>query len=141
MKEGIIPVHIDDEISSLSAIVLNDDFYNFMMQGRRLVSEISILDAAYLIPFKMFAWIDLTNRRAAGEHVNERDLKKHKNDVFRLLEIIPEGTSIAVNGLVREKVAEFLERIKEEPLALQQIGVSISKEQGISLIENIFIYK
>lgn len=115
MKEGIIPVHIDDEISSLSAIVLNDDFYNFMMQGRRLVSEISILDAAYLIPFKMFAWIDLTNRRAAGEHVNERDLKKHKNDVFRLLEIIPEGTSIAVNGLVREKWQNFWKELKKNP--------------------------
>ncbi len=33
VEEGIIPIYIDDEISSLSAIMLNDDFYNFMMEG------------------------------------------------------------------------------------------------------------
>ena len=27
---GIVPLHIDDETSSLSAILLNEDFYNFM---------------------------------------------------------------------------------------------------------------
>ncbi len=31
---SIIPIHIDDELSSLSAIMLNDDFYNFMLEGR-----------------------------------------------------------------------------------------------------------
>lgn len=138
VKEGIVPIHIADDVSSLSAIVLNDDFYEFMMRGRRLISGISVLNAAYLIPFKMYAWIELKNRKDAGEHVNERDLKKHKNDVFRLLEIIPDGIQIRIDGLVREKVIEFLERIKDEPLALQQIGVSVSKEQGISLIESIF---
>ena len=25
--KGIIPIHIDDEVSSLSAILLNDDYY------------------------------------------------------------------------------------------------------------------
>lgn len=138
VEKGIIPIHIDDDISSLSAIILNDDFYDFMMKGRRTVSGVSILDAAYLIPFKMFAWIDLTDRKTAGEHVNERDLKKHKNDVFRLLEIVPEGIQIPVSGLVQEKVLMFLERIKGEPLFLNQIGLSISKEQGIELIKSIF---
>jgi len=37
IEEGIIPIHIDDDTSSLSAILLNDDFYKFMMSGRRVV--------------------------------------------------------------------------------------------------------
>ena len=32
----------------------------------------------YLIPFKMYAWLDLKNKKQNGEHVNEKDLKKHK---------------------------------------------------------------
>ena len=36
IKEGIIPIHIDDDTSSLSAILLNDDFYEFMMSGRKV---------------------------------------------------------------------------------------------------------
>ena len=46
------------------------------------------MDAAYLIPFKAKAWMDLTDRKAAGEHVDSKNIKKHKNDVFRLTELI-----------------------------------------------------
>jgi len=37
VEEGIIPIHIDDDTSSLSAILLDDDFYGFMLKGRRLI--------------------------------------------------------------------------------------------------------
>ena len=30
VEQGIIPIYIDEDTSSLSAILLNDDFYNFM---------------------------------------------------------------------------------------------------------------
>ena len=138
VESGIIPIHIDDDVSSLSAILLNDDFYDFMMKGRRTVDGISVLDASYLIPFKMYAWIDLSDRKARGEHVNEKDLKKHKYDVFRLLEIIMADESIEVSGMVKESIGIFLDRIQEEELSLAQIGLSISKEQGIQQIQNLY---
>ena len=34
---GIVPLHIDDDTSSLSAILLNDDYYQFMLEGRKKV--------------------------------------------------------------------------------------------------------
>ena len=77
VERGVIPIFIDDDTSSLSAILLNDDFYDFMISGRKVVDGIGLLGAEYLIPFKMYAWINLVDRKAAGEHVNERDLKKH----------------------------------------------------------------
>ena len=52
---GIIPIHIDDDTSSLSAILLNDDFYRFMLEGRETIDGVTILSAEYIIPFKMFA--------------------------------------------------------------------------------------
>lgn len=138
VEAGIIPIHIDDDVSSLSAILLNDDFYDFMMQGRRTVDGISVLDAAYLIPFKMYAWIDLSDRKARGEHVNEKDLKKHKYDVFRLLDIITDNEIIEVSGMVKESIRIFLDRIQGEELSLAQIGVSVSKEQGIQQIQSLY---
>lgn len=138
VEEGIIPIHISDDISSLSAILLNNDFYQFMMQGRKIVDEICILDAAYLIPFKMFAWIDLTDKKKRGEHVNDRDLKKHKNDVFRLLEIVPDNLSIDAKGFVLESIQTFIQRIQNEPLALAQIGLRIEKEQAIERIIKMY---
>lgn len=47
IEEGIIPIHIDDDTSSLSAILLNDDFYKFMMAGRRVVDGIGVLGAEH----------------------------------------------------------------------------------------------
>ena len=86
----------------------------------------------------MYAWIDLSDRKARGEHVNEKDLKKHKYDVFRLLDIITDNEIIEVSGMVKESIRIFLDRIQEEELSLAQIGVSISKEQGIQQIQNLY---
>ena len=135
---GIIPIHINDDISSLSATLLNDDFYGFMMQGRRNIDGISVLDASYLIPFKMRAWIDLSDRKARGEHVNEKDLKKHKYDVFRLLEIVTPDETVKVIGMVKDSINAFLDRIQEEELPLAQIGLSINKDQSIQQIQNLY---
>ena len=105
---GIVPLHIDDDTSSLSAILLNRDYYQFMLEGRKTVAGISVLDAEHLIPFKLYAWLDLKDRKARGEHVNERDLKKHKYDVFRLLQIADRSVPIKTGGLVNENISRFL---------------------------------
>jgi len=139
VETGIIPIHIDEDVSSLSAILLNDDFYEFMLNGREVINGICVLGAVHLIPFKMFAWLDLVERKAKGEHVNDRDLKKHKYDVFRLAEIIPTDVLIPVRGLVAESIDRFTERIQEEPLSLAQIGLSITKEQALTLFNNIYV--
>ncbi len=139
IETGIIPIHTEEDVSSLSAILLNDDFYEFMLKGREVIDGICVLGALYLIPFKMFAWLDLEERKAKGEHVNERDLKKHKYDVFRLAEIIPSDKSVAVRGLVAESIDKFSEKIQGEPLSLAQIGLSISKEQALALFKKIYV--
>ena len=38
LDSRIIPVHISDDVSSLSAIALDNDFYDFMKEGRRVGS-------------------------------------------------------------------------------------------------------
>lgn len=35
--------------------------------------------------------IELSDRKARGEHVNEKDLKKYKHNVFRLPEFLEGG--------------------------------------------------
>lgn len=43
----LTPLPIDDDISSLSAILLDDDYYEFLKQGKVVVNDIAVLDAAY----------------------------------------------------------------------------------------------
>lgn len=135
----IIPVHIDNETSSLSAILLNDDFYKFMMNGRRVVDGIGVLGAEHLIPFKMYAWNNLRDRKSAGEHVNERDLKKHKYDVFRLLQIVRADAKVDSAGIVKDSIRKFIEDISEldeSEVRLLQMGLPFDRIQGVRLLKD-----
>jgi hypothetical protein len=81
------------------------------------------LDAAYLIPFKAKAWMDLTDRKAAGEHVESKNIKKHKNDVFRLTELIDTTAKIVAPQGVYADIQEFIYRMKNENVNIEQLGV------------------
>lgn len=133
---------IDDDTSSLSAILLNDDYYKFMMSGRRVVDGIGVLGAEHLIPFKMYAWINLLERKRAGEHVNEKDLKTHKYDVFRLLQIVTAGTKVESEGLVTESIHRYIEEISvldELEVRLLQMGMPFDRDRGVELLKEIYL--
>ena len=114
---------MDEDISSLSAILLDNDYYEFLKQGKVVVDGVTVLDAAYLIPFKAKAWMDLTDRKAAGEHVDSKNIKKHKNDVFRLTELIdPTAKVVAPQGVYAD-IQEFVQRMKNENVDIKQLGL------------------
>ena len=66
----LTPLHIANDVSSLSAIMLNDSYYRLLQQGRESIQGISVLNEKYLIPFKAKAWLDLNAREQHGEHVD-----------------------------------------------------------------------
>ena len=138
IPDGIIPIHIDEDTSSLSAILLNDDYYKFMLTGRRVVSGISVLDTEHLIPLKMYAWLDLKDKKARGEHVNERDLKKHKYDVFRLLQIARRDNKIETNGIVRENIIRFMEEIRMENIPFIQLLLPFEMQEALAYLGEIY---
>jgi hypothetical protein len=78
-------IPLGEDISSLSAILLNEEYYSFLKNGVRQVDGIPILDELHLIPFKARAWLDLLKRRQNGGQVDRADINKHKSDIYRLL--------------------------------------------------------
>lgn len=119
------PLPIDEDISSLSAILLNDDYYEFLIQGRIQVAGITVLDAPHLIPFKAKAWMELSDRKMAGEQVDSKNIRKHKNDLFRLTELLDlnKKISIHVPDAVLTDMRVFVERMTSEDLDLGQLGI------------------
>jgi hypothetical protein len=99
---------MDEEVSSLSAILLDDGYYHFIHAGRLEIDGLPVIGPTHLIPLKAKAWLDLTKRREAGETIDEKDIKKHKNDVFRLYRIVDPKASIALPVSIGEDLRRFL---------------------------------
>ena len=64
----LTPLLIDDEISSLSAILLNEAYYELLKTGQKMVDGIPVLSPTCLIPFKAKAWLDLKSLGIRGTH-------------------------------------------------------------------------
>ena len=135
----LMPLHIDDEVSSLSAILLNDDYYRFLLEGRTEKDEISILDAEHIIPLKMKAWLDLKSKKEQGMHVNSRDLRKHRLDVFRLYPLVREEQLIYVPASVLADIQDFVLQMRAMDIRLADIGISRSKESILDIYNRIYI--
>ena len=139
LDSRIIPVHIDEDVSSLSAIALDEDFYAFMKTGRRVVDGISILGAEYIIPFKMYAWLNNIELKKQGMKVNDDDIKKHKNDVFRLLPLINPDVKILTDGKVRKTVLSFAENMRSEAVADEFLSNGRTKEESLDIFRKVYL--
>lgn len=117
----------------LSAILLDNACYNFLMQGRGQVTGVTVLDVTHLIPFKAKAWLELSERKVAGGNVDSRDIRKHKNDVFRLTELLDRNQEPLQNVpfAVLKDMKSFLERMAAENVNLRQLGIPNKTKETI----------
>lgn len=138
---NITPLHISDELSSLSAILLNDSYYEFMLSGRTISDNVSVLDALHLVPMKMKAWLDLNERKANGEHVNSRDIKKHRQDIFRLFPLIQSDTVISVPQEVYNDIQLFLSEMENIAFEPKAIDLTYSKKEVLDTYRQIYQLK
>ena len=116
----LTPIHIDNNVSSLSAILLNEAYYQALLQGRDVIDGFSILRHSWLIPFKAKAWLDLNERSQRGEHVDSRDLKKHRNDIIRMAaELVLEKCELPEE--VRSDMATFIELMNVTDLEIKNL--------------------
>jgi hypothetical protein len=126
LKEGaeLTPVPIDDEISSLSAILMDEAYYRFVMERRVVIDGLAIVRAEALIPLKACAFVDLSDRKTGGEPVDSRNIKKHKNDIFRLFTVLDRTVVVTLPDSVKTDLVVALDRIAQEPADLKPFGMA-----------------
>lgn len=137
----LTPLPMEDDVSSLSAILLDDDYYELVRSGSIVVDGVNVLDAAYLIPFKAKAWLDLTQKKASGQSVDSKNIRKHKNDVFRLSALLTQQSNVVVTESVLADLRAFLVAMQEETVDLKQLGVIRDKATIIADIMRIYSVK
>lgn len=105
----LTPIPINESVASLSAILLDENYYEFIMSGRRESGGVSCVGEDRLIALKARAWLDLTARRARGEVVDSKDVRKHANDVLRLSQLLTPDLRVPLPASLADDLARFLD--------------------------------
>ncbi|WP_367066887.1 hypothetical protein [Oryzisolibacter sp. LB2S] len=81
----LTPVSFEQEVQSLSAILLDSDYYTFLHAHAVQLAGVHVVTEKVLIALKARAWLDLSAPKAADANaVDGRHITKHRNDVLRL---------------------------------------------------------
>ena len=130
---------VEDAVASLSALLLDPDYYEALVNNRRTVDGLTILTENLLIPFKAKAFLDLSQRKAAGERIDGNDVRKHRNDVFRLLQLMPGDRRVELPDVIKADLEQFVAAIAEEDIKPKDFNVALTKAEGIELIAEIYL--
>lgn len=136
---GITPIHIDDTVSSLSAILLNDDYYNVLLAGKVIADGLSVLRPEYLILFKAKAYLDLKQRKENGAKIDSDDIKKHKKDVLRIAaELMLESITV-LPETVKTDIDSFIESLEQEPFDANSLkNYGLVNQDVIDTLRRVF---
>ncbi|CAH0356580.1 hypothetical protein SPH9361_04220 [Sphingobium sp. CECT 9361] len=125
----LTPLPIDEAAASLSAILLDESYYEFLKLMVREAGGIPVLDEAAIIPFKARAWLDLTRQREEGLQVDEKNIRKHRNDVARLLQLLSPEVRYSLPPSVAEDMLAFVENAAiEADFDPRQFRVNMTRE-------------
>lgn len=137
----LTPIPLDETIASLSAILLDEHYYHFIHAGKLTVDGLSILSAAHLIPIKARAHIDLVDRKKNGENIDDRDIRKHKNDIFRLFQLLSPGTRINLPFPIHNDFKIFLNDLKLGfPVDCKSLGLkNMNADKVIDFLKEVYL--
>ncbi len=123
-----------DASGSLSAILLDDEYYALLDKGIEIVDGIPVLGLHYLPIFKIHAWANLTDDKAAGKNIHRDEINKHRRDVLRLCALFEPGTKIPLPAGIASEVKRFVEARPWDDNMMRNLGLRISADDMSDLI-------
>lgn len=106
-------IPVEEQAASLSAIILDDEYYAFLMAGVDHTQAISHIGADRLVPLKAHAWLNKKALLNSGVHVDRRDINKHFRDVIFLAVGLTEGMTQLPDRLA-DDLRSFLRQVPTE---------------------------
>jgi len=116
LREGahLTPIPVNEELSSLSAILIDDDYYSFILEKSRMVEGVHLATPEALVCLKVRAFLDMRRLKAEGVKIDDRDIRKHRNDVVRLTALLTERSSLSLTESIKRDMEEFLSVLQTE---------------------------
>lgn len=129
VPEDVHIVHIPMEgyTSSFSAIIMDEAYYDFAVTHSEIVGDIRILKPEALIVLKAVAFLENQRLKEKGDPVDQKDIDKHKKDVYRLAYVFNGSERFEVNDTIKERLRAFVSEVEKNPID----GKNMMRGQGI----------
>ena len=139
-NQHIIPITTPKDVESLSAILLDEEYYELIQIHAVLKNGINIIDEKALIPFKAKAYLEIKERKE-----DSKNWKKHRGDIINLaVAFLTEDSSVELKGKVRAHFEQFIEQLRVEitpDIVLGACDQKIAPDEIIRLLEHTFLKK
>lgn len=136
-QDRYVKIAVEDALISLSALLLDDSYFALIADGRQTIDGVSVIGEEWLIPYKARAWLDLTDRKAKGETVDTQNIKKHRNDVFRLVQLLA-GDGVTLSAEVKGDLAKFVNAMPAEEIDLKTLGLTVTKDDALGILKAFY---
>jgi hypothetical protein len=110
----LTPIPTEEGVSNLSAILLDEDYYEFTINHSDIQGGLKRANIKALIVLKAFAFLDNKRRKDEGQDVKRINIVKHKNDVFRMLYLLPSNANFELPKKIESVMIEFYNVVKNE---------------------------
>ena len=131
----LTPIPVDDGLTSLSAILLDEDYYNYLIEHCTIENDLQRAKVEALICLKAKAFLDMVERKARGDQIDDKNIGKHKKDVFRLAVMLAEKDVFELPASIKADLQGFANAIVDD-----LPDKAIFKEMGLGnvIAENVY---
>jgi len=137
----LTPIPIDENLSSLSAILMNENYYHFTLEHNIIEGSIRLANIESLIVLKAKAFIDLSDRKAKGELIDDKNIRKHKNDIFRLATMLTRTDKFVLPTEIQNDIELFCQMVFQslpDNAFFKSIGLLAKPEDVFDLLRSAF---
>jgi hypothetical protein len=107
----LTPIPASEDLSSLSAILLNDEYYEYVLKNSAEENGLHRANMNALICLKAKAFLEMTERKLKGEKVDSLEIKKHRNDVFKLTALVSGTASFDLPAAIMHDMHMFADAV------------------------------
>ena len=125
-ESKLTPIPVDDDTSSLSAILLDDEYYKYTIKHSKVEDDLNIANTEALICLKAKAFLDMTEQKSQGKEVDSKNIRKHKTDVFRMATMLTSEDVFELPDSIKADMQSFADIVKDDlpdKLMFKQLGI------------------
>ena len=124
-----------DDASYLSAIILEPDYYSYLISHTEERNGLRYASVDSLICLKVLAYLNLREDKKSGMHVNDDDLKKHRRDVVMAAASLTVGDEFIIPQNIKDAITRFIETVNTDDGVRKSLCDSLKLQNELLLNE------